>query len=322
MTNAIVVEQAGGPEVLQLGEIDVPAPGPGQVKIAVAAAGVNFIDVYRRTGVYPVDLPTVPGSEGSGRVLEIGDGVSGVAPGDRVAWAELPGSYAAEVVGPADKVVAVPDGVDDEIAGALPLQGFTAHYLSHDTYRIRRGDTVLIHAGAGGVGLLLIQLAKKAGATVFTTVSTDEKALLAEGAGADEVIVGYTGFRQRVRELTSGAGVQVVYDGVGRDTFDDSLGSLATRGMLVLFGGSSGQVPPFDIQRLNAGGSLFLTRPTMGHYLRTRPELTARADDLFAWVADGSLSVRVGGSYPLADAAQAHRDLEARRTTGKLVLRP
>ena len=322
MTTGIVVSAAGGPDVLQLGVIDVPSPEAGQVKIAVAAAGVNFIDIYRRSGVYPVPFPSTPGSEGSGRVVEVGEGVVDLAVGDRVAWAELPGSYAAEVVGPADKVVKVPDGVDDEIAAAIPLQGFTAHYLVRDTYRIREGDTVLIHAGAGGVGLLLIQLAKRFGATVFTTVSTAEKALLAEGAGADEVIVGYGPFPERVRELTGGAGVQVVYDGVGRDTFDGSLASLAIRGTMVLFGGSSGQVPPLDVQRLNSGGSLFLTRPTMAHYVLTRKQLTTRADDLFAWILDGSLSVRVGGSYPLADAGRAHADLEARLTTGKVILTP
>ena len=255
-------------------------------------------------------------------MIGVGPGVTHLAVGDRVAWAEVPGSYAAAVVGPADKMVRVPDEVDDHTAAALLLQGCTAHYLAHDTYRIRPGDVVLVHAGAGGVGLLLIQLAKGSGATVCTTVSTPEKAVLAEGAGADEVMVGYDGFDEWIRTLTGGVGAQVVYDGVGRDTFDDSLASLAVRGTMVLFGASSGAVPPFDIQRLNRSGSLFLTRPTMRDYVSTPAELTRRADDLFGWVRDGSLSVRVGATYPLAQAARAHEDLQARRTTGKLLLLP
>ena len=321
-TTGVVVQQPGGPEVLRLQQIDVPDPGPGQVRVAVAAAGVNFMDVYRRTGSYPGSFPFVPGDEGCGRVVAVGEGVLHLAVGDRVAWAQVSGSYATAVVGSAEHMVRVPADVGDEAAAAMLLQGCTAHYLTRDTYRIRPGDVVLVHAGAGGMGLLLIQLAKKFGATVCTTVSTPDKAVLAEGAGADEVMVGYSGVPDWIRSLTGGLGVQAVYDGVGRDTFDDSLASLAVRGTMVLFGASSGSVPPFDIQRLNRSGSLFLTRPTLRDYLRTGPELTSRADELFGWVSDGSVSVRVGATYPLAQASRAHADLEARRTTGKVLLLP
>ena len=322
-TSAIRISRVGGPEVLEPAEIDVPAVGPGQVAVAVAAAGVNFIDIYRRSGVYPTDLPTVPGTEGAGTVLAVGPDVdTGVAVGDRVAWSDLPGSYAGVVVGPADVLLPVPDDVPDDEAAALPLQGMTAHYLATDSYRIAPGDTVLVHAGAGGVGLLLTQIAKIKGARVITTVSTEAKAELSREAGADEVIVGYDGFAARVRELTGGQGVQAVYDGVGRDTFDGSMDALAVRGFLVLYGGASGQVPPVDPQRLNRGGSLSLTRPTLVHFTRTREERLARSGELFGWMAQGRLTVRVGGRHPLADAAQAHEDLAARRTTAKLLLIP
>jgi NADPH2:quinone reductase len=319
---AIQVSAAGGPEVLVPAEIEVAVPGPGEVLLEVAAAGINFIDIYRRSGVYPMSYPYVPGSEGAGRVLAIGADVSAVAVGDRVAWSDVPRSYASVTVGAADRLIPVPDGVDDQQAAALPLQGLTAHYLATASYPIAAGDTVLIHAGAGGMGLLLTQIARILGARVLTTVSTDDKAALSREAGADEVLVGYQDFPQWVRGLTGGAGVQAVYDGVGRDTFDGSLASLARRGTLVLFGGSSGQVPPFDPQRLNAGGSLSLTRPTLADFVVTRAELLARAADLFGWLAQGRLHVRVGGSYPLADAGRAHADLAARRTTGKLLLVP
>lgn len=322
MATAIQVSAAGGPEVLVPASVEIAAPGPGEVLLEVAAAGVNFIDIYRRSGVYPMTYPYVPGSEGAGRVLAIGPDVVGIAVGDRVAWSDVPHSYASATVGAADRLIPVPDGVDDQQAAALPLQGLTAHYLATASYPIAPGDTVLIHAGAGGVGLLLTQIARILGAKVITTVSTDDKAALSRAAGAEEVLVGYADFPQRVRELTGGAGVQAVYDGVGLDTFDGSLDCLARRGSLVLFGGSSGQVPPFDPQRLNRGGSLSLTRPTLADFVVTRPELLGRAADLFGWVAQGRLEVRVGGSYPLADAGQAHEDLAARRTTGKLLLLP
>lgn len=319
---AIQVSAAGGPEVLVPARIEVPDPGPGEVLLEVAAAGVNFVDIYRRSGVYPMTYPYVPGNEGAGRVLAVGSEVAAVAVGDRVAWSDVPHSYASATIGAADRLIPVPDTIDDAQAAALPLQGLTAHYLATASYPIAAGDTVLIHAGAGGMGLLLTQIARILGARVITTVSTDDKAVLSRDAGADEVLVGYQDFPQRVRELTGGAGVQAVYDGVGRDTFDGSLASLARRGSMVLFGGSSGQVPPFDPQRLNAGGSLSLTRPTLADFVVTRAELLARAEDLFGWISDGRLRVRVGGSYPLGGAGQAHADLAARRTTGKLLLLP
>lgn len=322
MSAAVVVRSYGGPEVLVVEQVDVPPPAPGQVTLQVAAVGVNFIDVYRRTGVYPEPLPNVAGREGSGTVLAVGDGVDDLAVGDRVAWSDVPGSYADIVNAPAEKLVPVPDGVSDQQAAAFPLQGLTAHYLATGSYRIQPGDTVLVHAGAGGVGLLLTQIAGILGARVITTVSTPEKAELSKAAGAWEVLVGYDDFASRVRDLTDGVGVQAVYDGVGKDTFDGSLDSLAVRGTLVLFGGASGQVPPFDLQRLNSGGSLSLTRPTLVHFTRTREELLARSADVLGWVADGRLDLRVGATYPLADAGRAHEDLEARRSTGKLLLLP
>ncbi len=320
--SAVQVHHTGGPEVLQYAEIDAGEPGPGQVAVQVAAAGVNFIDIYQRQGVYPVPLPMVPGSEGAGQVIALGADVSDVAVGDRVAWLQVPGSYAEEVVAPVEKLIPLPETLSDEQAAALVLQGMTAHALVTDVYRIADGDTVLIHAGAGGVGLLLTQMAKIKGARVITTVSTPEKAALSKAAGADEVLIGYDDIPGKVRGLTGGRGVQAVYDGVGAATFDGSLDSLAVRGTMVLFGGASGQVPPFDIQRLNSGGSLKLTRPTVGHFVRDRDEMMARARDLFGWVAGGDLHVRIGGRYPLAEAGKAQEDLAARRTTGKLLLLP
>ncbi len=322
MTKAIRVTEVGGPEVLRVSEIDLPAPRPGQATVKVTAAGVNFIDIYRRSGVYPVPLPHIPGTEGAGVVEVVGEGVTDVAVGDRVAWADVADSYAGAVTAQADRLVPVPADVNDQQAAALPLQGMTAHYLAGDSYRIRPGDSVLIHAGAGGVGLLLTQIAKIRGARVITTVSTEAKAQLSEQAGADDVLIGYDDIPHRIRELTGGAGVQAVYDGVGKDTFDQSLDSLARRGFLVLFGGSSGQVPPVDPQRLNRGGSLSLTRPTLADFVTTRAELLARAAELFEWVGQGRLTVHIGGTYPLPDAGRAHEDLAGRRTTGKLLLLP
>ena len=320
--NAILVRTTGGPEVLEYTEIDAPEAGPGLVAIEIEAAGVNFIDIYERSGVYKLDLPFVPGTEGAGRVVAVGPDVQIVSPGDRVAWVWVRGSYAGMTVGPVANLIPVPDSVSDEQAAAVVLQGVTAHYLATDSYPIKRGDTVLVHAGAGGVGLLLTQIAKIMGARVITTVGSQDKAALSREAGADEVLIGYDGFAAAVKDLTGGEGVTAVYDGVGKTTFDGSLESLAVRGTMVLFGGSSGQVPPFDIQRLNRGGSLSLTRPTIVHFTRTREELLGRAAEIFGWMADGRLTVRIGGTYPLAQAAKAHEDLAARRTTGKLVLLP
>ena len=321
MTHAIVARQAGGPEVLEYADVDRPIPGPGQLLVKVAAAGVNFIDTYKRSGVYKVPYPFTPGSEAAGTVEEVGEGVTAFVSGDRVATAEGHDCYAGYALVDADKALPVPDGLDDFTAAALPLQGLTAHYLINSTFKVEAGHNVLLHAGAGGVGLLLIQLLKAKGARVLTTVSTDEKEQLAREAGADHVLR-YEGFPHHVRELTNGKGVDVVYDGVGRDTFDGSLSSLRVRGILALFGAASGPIPPVDPQRLNAGGSLFLTRPTMGHYLRDEAERRWRSDEIFAAAAGGSLKVRIGARYPLSQAGQAHRDLEGRKTTGKVLLVP
>ena len=321
MAQAIVAEAPGGPEVMQLQEVQIPTPAPGQLLVKVAAAGVNFIDTYQRSGVYKVRFPFTPGSEIAGTVEACGDGVTGFAAGDRVATSEARAGYAQYALVDADGALPVPDGVSDETAAAIPLQGMTAHYLVNSSFKVQSGQTVLTHAGAGGVGLVLIQLLKAKGARVITTVSSDEKEKLAREAGADEVLR-YDGFAEQVRELTSGTGVDVVYDGVGKDTFDGSLASLRIRGTLVLFGGASGQVPPFDLQRLNAAGSLFVTRPKLADHLLTAEERRWRSEELFAAVLDGSLKIRVGASYPLAEAGQAHSDLESRRTTGKLLLIP
>lgn len=320
MSKAIRVHETGGPEVLRLDD-RTPEAGDGQLLVDVDAAGVNFIDTYQRSGVYQIELPHTLGLEGAGTVREAGAGTSAFAPGDRVAWAWSPGSYAEQAVVPERFAVRVPEGVESRTAAALMLQGMTAHYLVRSTYPVNAGDNVLVHAAAGGVGLLLIQLAKARGARVIGTASTPEKRALATEAGADEVLA-YEGFEARVRELTDGDGVHVVYDGVGKDTFDASLASIRPRGYMVLFGGASGQVPPFDLQRLNSAGSLFVTRPSLAPHIADRAELDWRAEELFAAVADGSLHVRVGGSYSLGEAAAAHRDLEGRRTTGKLLLIP
>jgi NADPH2:quinone reductase len=319
----VEVSKLGGPDVLALAERDAPQPGPGQLLVHVAAAGVNFMDIYQREGRPPYgrELPFVPGAEGAGTVAALGPGVEGFAVGDRVAWAGVPGSYAEQALIPASSAVLVPDGVDTQIAAAVMLQGITAHYLCHSTYPVAHGDPVLVHAAAGGVGLLLTQLVKMRGGVVIATTSTADKAGLARQAGADHV-AGYEDFGAVVGKVTGGAGAAVVYDGVGRETFDASLAALRPRGLMVLYGGSSGPVPPFQLQRLAGAGSLFLTRPTMIHYIASRDELLWRAGDLFTWIVGGALSVRIGGSYPLADAARAHEDLQRRRTTGKLLLLP
>ncbi|XVV01420.1 quinone oxidoreductase family protein [Actinosynnema sp. CA-248983] len=323
MPKAVVVHATGGPEALEFGEIEAHTPGPGELLVDVAAAGVNFIDTYHREGRYPLPLPFGVGLEGAGRVAAVGPDVTGVAVGDRVAWAHAAGSYAEQAVVPAAAAVPVPEGVDEETAAALMLQGMTAHYLVASTYPVQEGDTVLIHAAAGGVGLLLVQLAKARGARVIATVSTEAKEALAREAGADDVIrYDQVEFAPVVRELTGGKGVAAVYDGVGASTFEGSLASLRVRGYLVLFGASSGAVPPFDPQRLNQAGAVYLTRPSLGAYTATWEELEWRARELFAAVESGDLKVRIGGRYPLADARRAHEDLEGRRTTGKLLLLP
>jgi NADPH:quinone reductase len=321
---AIQISSAGGPDVLTPVELPDPQAGPGTLLVEVAAAGVNFIDTYQRQGIYPMSLPYVPGLEGAGRVRAVGDGVTEFAVGDRVAWAGQLGSYAQLVAVAADKAVAVPDALSDEVAAAALLQGMTAHCLVTDCHPVQPGEDVLVHAAAGGLGLLLTQLATARGGRVIGTVSTPEKEELARGAGAAEVIR-YTevdDLAGAVRELTGGAGVHVAYDSVGATTFDASLAALRRRGILVLCGASSGPVPPFDPQRLNAAGSVFLTRPTMFDYTATREELTARAAAVYAAIADGTLDVRVGNRYPLDEARTAHEDLQARRTTGKLLLIP
>jgi NADPH2:quinone reductase len=320
---AVIAEAYGGPEVLRLAEHDSPEPGPGQLLVEVTTAGVNYMDIYQREGrpPYAADVPFVLGSEGAGTVGAAGPGVEDVRQGDRVAWTGIPGCYAEQVIVPADRAVPVPDGIDLETAGAVMLQGMTAHYLVTDTYPVAEGDPVVVHAAAGGVGLLLTQMVKMRGGTVIATTSTLQKAELARAAGADHV-ASYDDFDVVAREVTDGDGAAVVYDGVGQATFDAGLGALRRRGYMVLYGAASGPVPPLDPQRLNTGGSLFLTRPTLADYIATREELLSRAEDLFGWITQGKLDVRIGGRYPLADAARAHEDLAARRTTGKLILLP
>ncbi|MDH3307660.1 MAG: quinone oxidoreductase [Acidimicrobiia bacterium] len=318
---AISVSAPGGPEALAVVETANPTPAPGEVIVELAAAGVNYIDTYQREGLYPMALPFTPGLEGAGTVLEIGEQASGWAVGDRVAWTTQIGSYAQRVAVAADKLVAVPGSVPLETAAAVMLQGVTAHYLATDTYPLGGGDRCLIHAGAGGVGLLLIQIAKRRGAEVFTTVSTQDKAALAAAAGADHVIrYDQRDFADAVTELAGDRPLHVVYDGVGAATFDRGLTVLRRRGTLVLFGQASGPVPPVNLQVLAANGSLFTTRPTMGDYIATPAELTSRTDDLFSWIAAGELDVRVGQTWPLEEAGDAHRALEARLTTGKTLL--
>ena len=322
---AIRVHQYGGPEVLKLEELPVPQPEPGQALVKIEAIGVNFIDVYHRTGLYPTPLPRLMGVEGAGIVEATGPDTPEVKPGDRVAYAHTgsPGAYAEYAVVPSKRLVLLPAGMDTRTAAAAMLQGMTAHYLARSTYPLKTGDRCLVHAAAGGVGLLLCQMAKQAGARVFGTVSTAEKARLAVEAGA-EVAIRYTAqdFEAEVKRLTDGEGVHVVYDSVGKTTFDKSLNCLAPRGVLVLYGQSSGPVPPVDLNVLSQKGSLFITRPTLLHYTRTREELTRRAREVCEAIAGGTVTLRIGATFPLAQAAEAHRQLEGRKTTGKVLLIP
>ena len=320
---AIQIHETGGPEVLSLADLPIPQPGPGQVLIRVEAVGVNFIEVYFRNGVYKAALPLTLGSEAAGTVEELGPGVTGFAAGDEVASVSVLGSYAEYALVPAAALVKVPETLTMQQAAAALLQGMTAHYLSHSTFPLKAGDTALVHAGAGGVGLLLTQMATRLGARVITTVSTAEKAELSRSAGASDVIL-YTekDFAAEVKRLTGGKGVDVVYDSVGKTTFEGSLNCLRPRGLLALFGASSGPVPPFDLIHLSSKGSLFVTRPTLWHYVATRAELEQRSGDVLGWAAKGELKLRTEHVYPLSDAAQAQTDLEDRKTTGKILLEP
>ena len=320
---AIQVSKVGGPEVLTPVDLPVPTPKPNEALVQIKATGVNFIDVYFREGRYPAPLPFVNGQEAAGVVTEVGNEVTTLRPGDRVAYTSALGSYAEYAAVPASRLVKIPGELDFEQAAAAMLQGMTAHYLVHSSYPLKKGETALIHAAAGGVGLLLVQMAKQLDARVIATAGTEEKAQLARDAGADECIV-YTeaDFETETRRLTDGAGVHVVYDGVGKETFDKDLNVLRPRGYLVLFGGSSGAVPPFDLIKLSQKGSLFITRPTLAHYTATRDDLEWRANDVLQSIARGELKLRIHKVYPLAEAEQAHRDLEGRKTTGKLLLKP
>lgn len=323
--HAIEVSETGGPEVLRYVDTPQPSPGPGEVLIEAEAIGVNYIDTYFRSGQYSRQLPFILGQETSGTVVDTGEGVEGFTAGDRVVTAAASGGYAEYATAPASFTASVPDGVPADVAASALLKGLTAHYLLKSVYPVQAGDTVLVHAGAGGVGLILTQWAHLLGARVITTVSTPEKARMSAKAGADEVL-SYPDdageFGERIRALTDGAGVAAVYDGVGATTFDASLASLAVRGTLALFGAASGPVPPFDPQRLNAAGSVFLTRPSLAHFVRTGQEFSWRAGELFSAIARGDITVEVGGRYPLADAARAHEDLQGRKTTGSIVLVP
>jgi NADPH:quinone reductase len=320
---AIQVKHVGGPDVMELVELPVPQPKASEAVVKLAASGVNFIDVYYREGRYKTTLPFVPGQEGAGVVTEVGAEVKSLKVGDRVAWCGVQGAYAEYAAVPADRLVPVPHAVSDQHAAAAMLQGMTAHYLSHGTYPLKQGETALIHAAAGGVGLLLVQMAHNIGARVIATVSTEEKAKLARAAGAHEVIL-YTqsDFEVETKRLTGGKGVDVVYDSVGKTTFEKGLNVLRPRGMMVLFGGSSGAVPPFDLIVLSQKGSLYVTRPSLANYIATRDEYVARSGTLFGMIATGKLELRIGQMYPLAEAQRAHRELEGRKTTGKLLLIP
>ena len=321
--NAVRVHEHGGPEALRYEEVPAPAPGPADALVRIEAIGVNFVDIYQRSGLYKMALPFTVGSEAAGVVEAVGGQVTAVRPGDRVAYTGVLGAYATHATVPADRLVPVPDGVATRTAAAVMLQGITAHYLSHSTYPLTAGDTALVHAAAGGVGLLLVQIAKMRGARVIGTVSTEAKATLAREAGADEVIL-YTqqDFEAEAKRLTGGRGLQVAYDSVGKTTWEKSMNCLAPRGYMVSFGQASGPVPPIDPQILNAKGSLFLTRPTMRDYVLTREELLGRAGDILGWVRTGRLRVRIDRTFPLAQAAEAHRYLASRQSTGKLLLMP
>ena len=320
---AIQIQEVGGPDKMTLVELDLPDPGPGQARLRIEATGVNFIDTYFRTGVYPAPLPFTPGVEAAGVVDQLGEGAEGFAPGDRVAWTGIPGAYASYCLAPVDRLVRIPEALSTELAAATLLQGMTAHYLTHGVRDTRPGDSVLVHAAAGGTGGLLVQLLEQAGARVIATCGTRDKAVLARESGADEVIL-YTeeDFQSRTRELTDGRGVDVVYDSVGQPTFEGSLGCLRPRGLLCLFGQSSGPVPPFDLGRLNGAGSLFVTRPSLAHYIADRESLELRSGAIYAALEKGKLEQRIGGRYALADAAKAHSDLEGRGTIGKLLIIP
>ncbi len=321
---AVRVNEHGGPEVLSYEDVPDPEPGPGEARVRLAASGVNFIDVYQRTGLYPKETPFTLGQEGAGEVDAVGEGVEDLSVGDYVAFASVMGAYAEYVVVPAERLVPFNVTlVEARLAAAVMLQGMTAHYLTHSTFPLEEGQTALVHAAAGGVGLLLVQMAKMRGATVIGTAGNEEKAKLARGAGADEVII-YTeqDFVEETRRITGGEGVHVAYDSVGKETFEGSLDCLRRRGYMVLFGASSGPVPPFNIQTLNQKGGLFLTRPALAQYTATREELLWRAESVLSWIGQNNLDVRIGGTYSLEDAEQAHRDLEGRKTTGKLLLIP
>ena len=321
---AVLIHETGGPEVLMAQDLPTPHPGPGELRVDVAAAGVNFIDVYYRTGAYPLPTPFIAGSEGAGVVNAVGSGVTGFQDGDHVAWAMAPNAgYAEQIIVPAVLAVPVPVGIDDETAGAVLLQGLTAHYLTRSTYPVQPGETALVHAAAGGVGLLLTQVLAARGVRVIATTSTTGKAALALEAGADDVIrYDRDDVATEVSRLTDNRGVDVVYDGVGRATFDGSIASLRPRGMFVSYGAASGRVAPVDPQSLQSRGSLFFTRPTLAHYVATRDELLDRSRELFGWVASGELLVRIGARYTLDQARAAHEDLESRRTTGKSLIIP
>lgn len=320
---AIVVSEKGGPEKLVLRDVDDPSPGEGELLVEVRAAGLNFIDTYHRGGLYPMDFPMTPGLEGAGIVRSVGAGLDGFSEGDRIAWVNSIGSYAELNVVPAEGAIPIPDDVDDDEAAAVLLQGITAHYLAKDTFPLSEKHRCLIHAGAGGVGILLTQIAKLAGAEVITTVGTEDKAELSRGAGSDHVIV-YTqeDFKEVIVDAYGSDGIDVVYDGVGKATFDKGLGVLKPKGMMVTFGNASGPVPELSTLELMRRGSLFLTRPTMFDYIETREKLLERASDLFDWIVAGQLDVRIGEHFALEDAAEAHRALEGRRTTGKVLLHP
>jgi NADPH:quinone reductase len=320
---AIQVKQVGGPEAMEVVDIPVPQPKANEAVVKLSASGVNFIDVYFREGRYKAPLPITLGQEGAGTVTAVGGEVKSVKAGDRVAWTAVHGSYAEYAAVPADRLVPIPPSVTDQQAASTMLQGMTAQYLSHDTYPLKRGETALVHAAAGGVGLLLTQMAHHIGARVIATVSTEEKAKLAREAGADEVIL-YTqaDFETETKRITGGKGVDVVYDSVGKTTFEKGLNTLRPRGMMALFGGSSGAVPPFDLMALAQKGSLYVTRPTLHNYIASREELVARSEAVFSMIAGGKLKVRIEHTYPLAEAQRAHRDLEGRKTTGKLLLIP